>query len=298
VVLAELGDEVQDVIDRAEGALAAAKRQRRGSSHLWAPGLPTARGLYEALADGSVEVHYQPVVRLADGATTGAEALVRWRRGDGFVPPGDFLPQAEASGAVVALGRHVVERACHDAASWPVPAGGTPLTVAVNASGAELAEDDYAAWVVAALHRAGLPGQRLVVEVVEGLLDERSATVVANLHALRSAGVRIAVDDFGTGWSSLARLGLLPLDLLKVDRSFVAAVEPGQDAPLCAGVVALAHALDLAVVAEGVETEHQAAWLAARGCEEAQGWLWAPALPTGAFVERLRQEAAGAEVPA
>lgn len=288
LVLAELGDEVQDVVDRAEGALAAAKRQRRGSSHLWTPGLPTVRGLYEALADGSVEVHYQPVVRLRDGATTGAEALVRWRRGGGFVPPGDFLPQAEASGAVVQLGRHVLERACLDAASWPVPAGGAPLSVAVNASGPELAEDDYAAWAVAALHRAGLPGHRLVVEVVEGLLDEQSEAVVANLHALRAAGVRIAVDDFGTGWSSLSRLGRLPLDLLKVDRSFVAAVQPGTAAPVCEGVVALAHALDLAVVAEGVETDHQAAWLAQLGCEEGQGWFWAPALPTGAFVERLR----------
>ncbi|MGQ7295187.1 putative bifunctional diguanylate cyclase/phosphodiesterase [Quadrisphaera sp. KR29] len=288
VVLAEHGDEVQDVVDRAEGALAAAKRSRRGSSHLWTPGLPTVRGLYDALADGSVEVHYQPVVRLSDGVTTGAEALVRWRRGDGFVPPGDFLPQAEASGAVVPLGRHVVERACLDAASWPVPDGGEPLTVAVNASGPELAEPDYAAWVVAALHRAGLPGERLVVEVVEGLLDEHSDVVVANLHALRAAGVRVAVDDFGTGWSSLARLSLLPLDLLKVDRSFVSAVEPGREAPVCAGVIALAHALDLAIVAEGVETEHQAAWLAEQGCEEGQGWLWAPALASGAFADRLR----------
>ncbi|TNM68009.1 bifunctional diguanylate cyclase/phosphodiesterase [Streptomyces sp. NP160] len=287
VVLAELGDELQDVIDRAEGALAAAKRQRRGSSHLWTPGLPTVRGLYEALADGSVEVHYQPVVRLSDGVTTGAEALVRWRRGDGFVPPADFLPQAEASGAVVQLGRYVLERACRDAASWPQPPGAAPLTVAVNASGPELAEDDYAAWVVSALHRSGLPGERLVVEVVEGLLDEQSDAVVANLHALRAAGVRIAVDDFGTGWSSLARLGRLPLDLLKVDRSFVADVEPGKEALLCAGVVALAHALDLAIVAEGVETEHQAAWLAALGCEEGQGWLWAPALTSSAFSERL-----------
>lgn len=298
VVLAELGDETQDVVDRAEGALAAAKRQRRGSSHLWTPGLPTVRGLYEALADGSVEVHYQPVVRMSDGATTGAEALVRWRRGGGFVPPGDFLPQAEASGVVVQLGRHVLERACQDAASWPVPADGVPLTVAVNACGAELAEDDYATWVISSLNRAGLPGDRLVVEVLEGLLDEQSGAVVANLHALRAAGVRIAVDDFGTGWSSLARLGQLPLDLLKVDRSFVAGVEPGREAPVCAGVIALAHALDLTIVAEGVETAHQAAWLTAQGCEEGQGWWWAPALPTGAFVARLAQEATGARADA
>lgn len=291
VVIAEVGDEVRDLVDRAEGALAAAKRHQRGSSHLWTPGLPTVRGLYAALEDGSVEVHYQPVVRLLDGRTTGAEALVRWRRGDSYVPPGDFLPQAEASGAVVQLGRHVLQRACIDAASWPVPADGVPLTVAVNASGPELEEPDYAAWVVAALHRAGLPSRRLVVEVLEGQLDEHSPAVVDNLHALRAAGVRIAVDDFGTGWSGLARLSSLPLDVLKVDRSFVTAVEEGHEAPLCAGVIALAHALDLTIVAEGVETPHQASWLGEHGCEEGQGWLWAPALPTGAFAKRLLSEA-------
>jgi EAL domain-containing protein (putative c-di-GMP-specific phosphodiesterase class I) len=150
--------------------------------------------------------------------------------------------------------------------------------------------------VVSALHAAGLPGQRLVVEVVEGLLDEDSPVVADNLHALRAAGVRLAVDDFGTGWSSLARLGRLPLDVLKVDRSFVSTVAPGSDAALCAGVVALAQALDMSLVAEGVETEHQASWLRERGCQEAQGWLWAPALPTADFTERLLREV-GAAAP-
>ncbi|TXR52301.1 putative bifunctional diguanylate cyclase/phosphodiesterase [Quadrisphaera setariae] len=299
VAVLELGDELEDLVDHAEGALAAAKRDGGGEVRLWALGTPTTRGLLQALERGDVHVHYQPVVDLRTGTTTGAEALVRWTREDGStVMPGDFLPQAEASGAVVQLGRHVVERACADAASWPVLPGRAALTVAVNASGPELAEADYATWVVAALHRAGLPGERLVVEVVEGVLDERSPVVAGNLHALRAAGVRIAVDDFGTGWSSMARLGQLPLDLLKVDRSFVAAVEPGREAPVCAGVIALAHALDLTIVAEGVETAHQAAWLAAQGCEEGQGWWWAPALPTGAFVARLEQEATGARADA
>ncbi len=289
LAVVELGEDVEDVVDHAEGALAAAKRARRGSSHQWAPGTPSGRGLQEALTAGHVQVHYQPVVRLADGATTGAEALVRWVRPDGtYVPPGDFLPQAEASGTIVALGRHVLERACGDAARWPVPAGGEPLSVAVNASGAELAEPDYAAWVISALRRSSLPGDRLVIEVVEGLLDEESASVVDNLHALRAAGVRLAVDDFGTGWSSLSRLARLPLDILKIDRSFVMTVEPGAEAPVCAGVVALAQALDLSIVAEGVETAHQADWLAGLGCQEAQGWLYAPALPDARFVERLR----------
>ncbi|MBF5081901.1 bifunctional diguanylate cyclase/phosphodiesterase [Quadrisphaera sp. INWT6] len=291
VVSVEVDDDVEAVVDHAEGSLAVAKRERRGSSHLWVPGTPTSRSFLAALEAGEVEVHYQPVVSLAAGRTTGAEALVRWRRpGGGFVPPSDFLPHAETSGAVVDLGRFVLRRACADAAAWPHPAGAEPLTVAVNASGTELAHQDYAAWVVSALHAADLPGHRLVVEVVEGLLDEDSPVVADNLHALRAAGVRLAVDDFGTGWSSLARLGRLPLDVLKVDRSFVSTVAPGSDAALCAGVVALAQALDMSVVAEGVETEHQAAWLRERGCQEAQGWLWAPALPTADFAERLLRE--------
>jgi len=297
VVAAEMDDELEDVVDHADGSLAAAKRAQRGSTHLWAPGTPTGRGFLAALEAGEVEVHYQPVVSLATGRTTGAEALVRWRRASGgFVPPSDFLPHAETSGAVVDLGRFVLRRACADAASWPCPAGPEPLTVAVNASGTELASPDYAAWVVSALHAADLPGHRLVVEVVEGLLDEDSPVVADNLHALRAAGVRLAVDDFGTGWSSLARLGRLPLDVLKIDRSFVTTVAPGSDAALCAGVVALAQALDMSVVAEGVETEHQAAWLRERGCEEAQGWLWAPALPASDFTERLLREV-GVPVP-
>lgn len=296
VVAAELDDDLEAVVDHADGSLAAAKREQRGSTHLWVPGTPTGRGFLAALEAGEVEVHYQPVVSLATGRTTGAEALVRWRRaGGGFVPPSDFLPHAETSGAVVDLGRFVLSRACADAAAWPVPDGAEPLTVAVNASGSELGCSDYAAWVVSALHAAGLPGHRLVVEVVEGLLDEDSPVVADNLHALRAAGVRLAVDDFGTGWSSLARLGRLPLDVLKIDRSFVGTVAPGSDAALCAGVVALAQALDMSVVAEGVETEHQAAWLRERGCEEAQGWWWAPALPTGDFVARLQQEPPGAQ---
>lgn len=296
VVAAEGLDDLEDVVDHADGSLAAAKREQRGTSHLWVVGTPTGRGFLAALDAGEVEVHYQPVVSLASGRTTGAEALVRWRRADGgFVPPADFLPHAETSGAVVDLGRFVLQRACADAAAWPCPAGGEPLTVAVNASGAELSHPDYAAWVVAALHAARLPGQHLVVEVVEGMLDEASPVVADNLHALRAAGVRLAVDDFGTGWSSLARLGALPLDVLKVDRSFVTTVAPGSDAALCAGVVALAQALDLSIVAEGVETEHQAAWLRERGCEEAQGWLWAPALPDAAFTQRIVRELSAAE---
>ncbi len=291
VVAAEQVDDLEAVVDQSEGALAAAKREQRGTTHLWAPGTPTGRGFLAALEAGDVEVHYQPVVDLATGRTTGAEALVRWQRpGGGFVPPSDFLPHAETSGAVVDLGRFVVRRACADAASWPRPAGAEPLAVAVNASGTELARPDYAAWVLSALHASGLPGHRLVVEVVEGLLDEESPVVAENLHALRAAGVRLAVDDFGTGWSSLARLDRLPLDVLKVDRSFVSTVAPGSDATLCAGVVALAQALGLSVIAEGVETEHQAAWLRERGCEEAQGWLWAPALSSAAFVQRLAGE--------
>ena len=159
-------------------------------------------------------------------------------------------------------------------------------------SGPELADPAYLARVRAALEASGLPASALVIEITEGLLDVESPVVLGTLRALRAHGVRVAMDDFGTGYSSLARLGRLQLDILKIDRSFVDVVGgPESEAPLVTSILALAAALRLRVIAEGVQTPDQARWLRDRGCDEAQGYLWSAALPQHELLDRLRSGA-------
>ncbi|WNB87466.1 EAL domain-containing protein [Cellulomonas sp. ATA003] len=211
-------------------------------------------------------------------------------------PPDQFIPQAERSGAILDVGHLVLRRALADAARWPAGPHGR-RRVAVNVSGPELADPRYLGRVHEALRRSGLPADALILEITEGLLDVESDVVIQTLRHLRSQGVRVAMDDFGTGYSSLARLGRLDLDLLKVDRSFVSTIRTASsDAPLVSSILALAAALDLTVVAEGVETPEQAAWLRDRGCQEGQGHLWSRAVPADE-VGVLMTARAGGSVP-
>ncbi|MEJ5943980.1 bifunctional diguanylate cyclase/phosphodiesterase [Pseudokineococcus basanitobsidens] len=256
---------------RADADLYDAKRRRRG---LLPASLdtPEAEDLLRAITDGQLVVRYQPVVDLATGDLAGVEALVRWQHPRrGLLGPDAFLPLAEATGVVELLGARVLRAACHEVRAWQRRTG-TRAGVAVNVSAAELAEPAYPARVLRALADSGLPAADLVLEVTETAFAD-VPTMTRSLRELRTAGVRVAVDDFGTGWSTLSRLDQLPVDVLKLDKSFVDRVVPGQGCtPVVDAVLAMARALDLAVTAEGVEHAHQVAALRDAGCDTAQGY--------------------------
>jgi diguanylate cyclase len=247
-----------------------------------------------ATAAGQFEVHYQPTIDLASGSTTGFEALLRWHHpGRGLVPPAEFVPLAEEGGHIVEIGRWVLAQATRQAAVWSVQAG-RPISMAVNLSPRQLADDDVVTAVREALHGSGLPARQLTLEVTEGVLVQDVDQVVRQLRALRALGVRIAIDDFGTGYSSLSYLRRLPADIVKIDRSFVQDLGTGgTTTTLVASIIELARSLHLDVVAEGVETDQQQAVLRELACSHAQGYLFGRPAPAGA-----QQPAAQHAVPA
>ncbi len=249
--------------------------------------------LDSAVAEGQLAVHYQPTVELSEGVTTGYEALLRWQHPTrGLVPPLEFIPLAEESGAIVEIGRWVLTEATRQAAQWSREAG-RPIDIAVNLSPRQLLDDDVAAAVRTALDTSGLPAGQLTLEVTEGVFIDDVEAVVDTLRALRLLGVRIAIDDFGTGYSSLSYLRRLPADVVKIDRSFVQDLGTGgRSTTLVASIIELARSLHLEVVAEGVETEEQHAVLGRLACSHAQGYLFGRPQPAA-----VQQPAAPVSVP-
>lgn len=238
--------------------------------------LDVERALRRALAHEDFEVHFQPRVALSSGAVVGAEALVRWRQDGALVGPGAFIDVAERTGLIDTLGAWVLEQAFMCAAAWP-----EHLTVSVNLSPGQLRTGELAAHVSAQLARYQLDAARVCLEVTESAVVDADAAAV--LDELAALGVSLAIDDFGTGYSSFAQLASMPVDELKVDRSLVSGLDDGRGRAIVSAMVALADALDLCVVAEGVERPEQVAALAELGCGVAQGFLWAPALPADEF---------------
>jgi diguanylate cyclase (GGDEF)-like protein len=238
--------------------------------------------LRAAVDDGDLTLAFQPLVDLRTGAVRGAEALVRWHHPElGAVPPAEFIPIAEATGLIRPLGELVLAEACHELSRWrDVP--GTPSLVTVNLSPLQLTGGGLVPLVEEVLAAHGLTPDALCLELTESALLGSPEQGIDALHALRALGVSIALDDFGTGYSSLGRLKWVPVDVLKLDRAFVAGTDEG-DRAIVAAVLALADALGLDVVAEGVETPDQAARLLQLGCHVVQGWLYAPAVPGDEF---------------
>jgi diguanylate cyclase (GGDEF)-like protein/PAS domain S-box-containing protein len=256
--------------------------------------------LLRALDRSEFRLLYQPIVELETGAPYGVEALVRWQHPTrGLVPPAAFIPVAEESGAIVAIGRWVLHEACAQAARWHAEArrrapDAPPASITVNVSRRQLADPALADDVRAALAASALPPAALVLEITEGVLMEDAAQAVARLRTLRELGVRIAVDDFGTGYSSLSYLQQFPVDILKIDRTFVGGVAGGgKEAALARTIIALGDMLALTTVAEGVENAAQRAQLQALGCALGQGFLFARPLPPGdaaALFDRAARE--------
>ena len=234
--------------------------------------------LRRGIGRGELRLHCQPLVSLADARIEGFEALVRWEHPErGLVPPGSFIPLAEETGLIVPIGAWVLNEACATLRRIIDETGMASLQVSVNVSPRQLQQPDFVAQVRAALEDNGLEPSCLVVEITESAIMEAGAAAI--LRALKDIGVRLAMDDFGTGYSSLAHLRRFPLDVIKVDRSFVAALGDGQGSSIAGAIVSLAHALGLRTVAEGIEDDEQRRAVLALGCDVGQGFHFARPMP-------------------
>lgn len=289
--LARMPEDAGDIeasLQAAISAMKASKREQRGQIRRYSPELGELERLEKrlelelALAERRDELFlaYQPKVRVRDGSVVGAEALARWQNEAlGHVSPGDFIPVAEKTGQIGRIGVWALRAACQEALSWP--AG---LTVAVNVSAVQFREVSFAELVERTLEETGLPASRLELEVTESAIMASPDRVRDNLQRLRKLGVTLALDDFGTGYSSISHLRDLPVDVIKLDRSFVSGLhEDYQKRSIVRAAVSLCRDLGIDVVAEGVERPEEASMLAEFGCELAQGFLWSVPLSPERF---------------
>jgi predicted signal transduction protein with EAL and GGDEF domain len=282
------GDDAETLIRNAHRAMYQAKQQGAGDTQrLYAPTmkeedirrLSLESALHRALDRRQLVLHYQPLVEIASGKIYAAEALVRWQHPElGLLPPAEFLSLAEASKLIVAIGSWVLETACARAKAWHEQ--GHRLKMSVNLTARHLRQPNLVDEIALILQLADLPGAALDIEITEGAAMQDLEGAVHTLQGLRRLGVTISMDDFGTGYSSLGYLRRLPVDTVKLDQSFVRdlTTDPGA-AAISAAVIAMAHSLSLRVVAEGVETAEQLAFLKQHGCEAMQGQLFSPPLP-------------------
>jgi EAL domain-containing protein (putative c-di-GMP-specific phosphodiesterase class I) len=243
--------------------------------------------LQRAMVSDQLELHYQPLVRLEDGGVSGLEALLRWRHPErGLVGPDEFVPLAEEMGLIVPIGRWVLREGCRQAkAIQELVPRDPPLTMSVNLSVKQLQSETIVEDVREALEASGLPASSLVLEITETVMMADTDLAVRRLHELKSLGVLLAMDDFGTGYSSLSYLSRYPVDILKMDRSFLASEH--ENSGLAAAIIALGNSLQLNVVAEGIELPEQFASLRDLGCELGQGFLFAKPMNDEALIEYL-----------
>ncbi|MFT0170000.1 EAL domain-containing protein [Paraburkholderia mimosarum] len=290
-----------DLMKQADLAMYKSKERGRNAVRLFDPEMQTfvleraalEAELREAIETGQLVLHYQ--MQIDGDRITGAEALVRWRHPErGLVYPADFIPVAEETGLIAGLGNWVLHAACMQLARWAARPDTEHLTIAVNVSVQQLHKPDFVANVLATLEQTGARPDRLKLELTESVLVDNVQEIIEKMEALKARGIVFALDDFGIGYSSLSYLKRLPLDQLKIDRSFVrdVLVDPN-DAVIARTIVALAHSLGLGVIAEGVETEEQRAFLAAAGCYAYQGYLFCRPVPVETFEATLR----GLEAP-
>jgi diguanylate cyclase len=246
--------------------------------------------LRRAIERDELLLHYQPKIDIASGRMVGAEALLRWKHPDlGLVPPDQFIPLAEQSGLIVEIGEWVVDRACAQMARWRA-AGHGDIKIAVNVSRQEVVAGGLVPMIGDAMQRHGIRPGQLVVELTEGMLMDRVDATRQQLDELRALGCELSIDDFGTGFSSMSYLKRFPLDELKIDKSFISGTPTDStDVAIVKAIIALAHSLELRVVAEGVETDSQRNELRRLGCDIYQGYLCSRPLPAASFIARLRE---------
>jgi diguanylate cyclase (GGDEF)-like protein len=246
-------------------------------------------GLRRALGREEFLLHYQPKVNLDTGEITGVEALIRWQQPDrGLVPPSEFVPIAEDCGLIIQIGRWVLREACRQARAWQ-DAGLPPLPIAVNVSAVEFRDKSFVEGVRAILSETALEARYLQLEVTEGVLMENAESTASALQELKMMGVQLAVDDFGTGYSSLSYLRQFPIDVLKIDQSFIHQITADPDvSSIVSAIIHMGKSLKHLVVAEGIETQEQKAYLQTQRCTEGQGFLFSRPLAAEQFAHLLQ----------
>ena len=291
------GEDAETLIRNADMAMYQAKENGRDGFQFFMPSMNVRaierqsieEGLRRALDQHEFVLHYQPKINLATGAISGAEVLIRWQHPtEGLVSPARFIPIAEESGLILPIGNWVLREACRQAHAW-ADEGLPGMTIAVNVSAVELRDDTFLARLFRVLGETGLDPRSLEVELTESVLMKNAESAAAILLALRGRGVRVSIDDFGTGYSSLSYLDKFAVDALKIDQSFVSEITSAQDeASIVTAVISMSRSLKLRVIAEGVETAEQLAFLQAHDCDEAQGYFFSRPVPPEQFGGLLR----------
>ena len=294
---------MEGLIKNADIAMYHGRTQAKGGYRLYDQGmdgtfsrhLVIERGIRGALDSGQFEVHFQPQIAAGAGGIVGVEALLRWNHPElGAISPAEFVPVAEETGLIVPLGDWVLHRAVRELARWREE-GFNNVRLAINFSAVQMAQPDFVDQVVAALEGVGVPGACLEVEITENVLMNDLDVVAGKLNTLVTHGISIAIDDFGTGYSSLSYLRTLPIQRIKIDRSFVRDIEgEGSESSIVDAIVAMAGGLGMGVVAEGVETDRQRDYLSSIGCNELQGFLFSKAVASEAVTRLLEQTQGGA----
>jgi diguanylate cyclase (GGDEF)-like protein/PAS domain S-box-containing protein len=309
ISIAEPGNptDADELIRNADAAMYIAKSDGKGGYRLFEPAmhdrvvarLALRADLQQALEREEFQLHYQPLVRLDDGAVTGVEALLRWRHPSrGVIPPGDFIPFAEETGLIVEIGRWVLQEGCRQAKELrDRMRGGVQPTIGINLSVKQLFHADIVADVSGALTAAGLEPEALTLEITESVMMTDTDLAVARLNELRALGVRLAMDDFGTGYSSLSSLSMFPLDILKMDRSLLAAGAAPVTSGIASAVLSLGETFKLEVVAEGIEHPEQSVTLRELGCDTGQGFYFARPMEPERLLAFLAERGAGSVVP-
>jgi EAL domain-containing protein (putative c-di-GMP-specific phosphodiesterase class I) len=290
------GQDADTLVKNADTAMYAVKDQGRNDYRFFDPSMNAAlferltieSRLRKALDDGALRVEFQPRWEVSTGRVVAMEALIRWHDGElGTVPPSRFIPIAEETGLIIPIGLWVLRTVCARIEDW-LAAGYEPVPVAVNVSARQFRTGDFVGNVQTVLKATGLPARLLELELTESVLMRNADASVDELRGLKALGIKIAIDDFGTGYSSLSYLKRFPIDHLKIDQSFIRGLPANvDDAEITSAIIAMAHRLNLHVIAEGVETDAQRSWLANLGCDEIQGFLLAAALPPEEAVRYL-----------
>ena len=291
------GQDAETLIKNADTAMYQAKAHGRQSYRFFEPTMNVRaverqsleEGLRRALERGEFALHYQPKVNLATGEITGAEALIRWTHATrGSISPGQFIPVAEDSGLILPIGNWVLREACRQARLWAE--AGTPVpTIAVNVSAIEFRQENFLENLFATVEETGLEPGGLELELTESVLMNRVESAASVLRALRARGIRIAVDDFGTGYSSLSYLRKFPIDALKIDQSFVRQITvSAADTTIVAAIIGIGRSMNLRVIAEGIETSKELAFLRDHQCDEGQGYYFSRPIPAEQFAKVLQ----------
>lgn len=292
------GQDVEELLKNADTAMYHAKAMGKNNYQFYseqmnvltASRLKLEGKLRRALAGHEMELYYQPQIDILTGELVSAEALLRWHQPElGMITPDEFIPIAEETGMIIELGEWVINEACRQNRAWQ-DAGHLAIRVAVNLSSMQFIQRDLNMKVARSLKVSGLEAKYLELEITESILMRNVKETISTLNEFKEMGIRISVDDFGTGYSSLSYLKRFPLDMLKVDRAFVRDIPKNQDdMTITSAIIAMAHRLNLGVVAEGVETQSQIDFLRKQGCEMAQGYLFSKPLPANEFVILLSQ---------